>query len=89
MSPGGLEKAFIADLASELQTRMHVYEEFKLSKDDVKDPKPADVYLDWLRRWLADTATALEGEDGRPATERLQVVEPTIRRWRSFPSKDK
>jgi tetratricopeptide (TPR) repeat protein len=81
----GLENVFIANLAEEVRkTLFHTYQKFELSKEEVIRGRDSTEYLNSLRKWLAETAVALENGNHRLAAERLVIGERALNNWLEF-----
>lgn len=77
----GLENAFISSLAAKARENLErVFQNFKLSPADIKGESAAK-YLNWLRRWLADTAMVLDHNKVKVAADRLKISDDTLNEW--------
>jgi tetratricopeptide (TPR) repeat protein len=78
----GIENAFIADFAKKLQERLHrAFPVFRLSDEDILARRSADVHLNNLRKWLAETASGLRPDDLKRAAGLLGKTVDTLNNW--------
>jgi tetratricopeptide (TPR) repeat protein len=78
----GVENAFIADLAVRARKMLFTkFQEFQRTRDDVERHGKHKFHLDSLRRWLAETALALDHDDYAKAAQRLEVNIVTLKEW--------
>jgi tetratricopeptide (TPR) repeat protein len=85
----GLENAFIAGFATEMRDRLsRKFENFELRREHVAGHLHHSTYLNWLRRWLADTAYALGGDDPERGRARLKLSRKRFEAWRKLAPKD-
>lgn len=75
----GIENSFLMALATKVQKSLaQAFPDFKLSKNDVRT---ATEHLNCLRRWLAETAVALDNGDEDGAAKRLDVSKAALKGW--------
>jgi tetratricopeptide (TPR) repeat protein len=78
----GIENAFIAALAVKVSKLLfHKVQNFERTRADVQLHGDHKQHLDSLRRWLAETALALDHDEKSKAAQRLGVDVVTLRAW--------
>lgn len=84
-----IENAFIADMAQKVQKLLtHVFPPFVLKKEDLLEQGSYKIHINALRRWLAETAVAIEDDKIEPAARRLKNTPEAVRQWLQLRGED-